>query len=124
MKKYLVFFFAALTTSSAFTQGYQVAFKAPGYKAGITYLTYYMGSNFNIADSAAIGNNGTAVFKGPENLAPGIYAIFFPGKQLRTEFLIDKEQVISVTADTSDLVNKTIVTGSKENILYNQYHKF
>jgi len=124
MKKYLVFFFAALTTSSAFTQGYQVTLKAPGYKGGITYLTYYMGSNFNIADSAAIGNNGTAVFKGPENLAPGIYAIFFPGKQLRTEFLIDKEQVISVTADTSDLVNKTIVTGSKENILYNEYQKF
>ncbi|MEO7308594.1 MAG: DUF4369 domain-containing protein, partial [Ferruginibacter sp.] len=111
MKKYLVFFFAALTTSSAFTQGYQVNFKAPGYRSGITYLTYYMGSNFNIADSAAIGSDGTAVFKGPENLAPGIYAIFFPGKQLRIEFLIDKEQVISVTSDTSDLVNKTIVTG-------------
>ncbi|MEO6253468.1 MAG: DUF4369 domain-containing protein [Ferruginibacter sp.] len=124
MKKYFLFFFAALTTSSAFTQGYELSFKAPGYRSGITYLTYYMGSNFNIADSAAISANGTAVFKGPENLLPGIYAIFFPGKQLRTEFLIDKEQVISVTADTSDLVNKTTVTGSKENILYNEYQKF
>jgi thiol-disulfide isomerase/thioredoxin len=124
MKKYLVFFFTALTTSSAFTQGYQVTFKAQGYKSGITYLTYYMGNNFNIADSAAISNNGTAVFKGPENLPPGIYAIFFPGKQVRTEFLIGKEQVISVSADTADLVNKTFVTGSKENILYDQYQKF
>jgi thiol-disulfide isomerase/thioredoxin len=123
MKKYLVFFFAALTTGSAFAQGYQVTLKAPGYKSGITYLTYYMGSNFNIADSAAIGNNGTAVFKGAGNLPPGIYAIFFPGKQLRTEFLIGNEQVISVTADTSDLLNKTVVTGSKENILYDQYQK-
>ncbi|HEX2684213.1 MAG TPA: DUF4369 domain-containing protein [Ferruginibacter sp.] len=124
MKKYLIFLFIALTTSPAFSQGYQVTFKAPGYKSGITYLTYYMGANFNIADSAAIGNNGVAVFKGKENLPPGIYAIFFPGKKLRAEFLIDKEQVISVTADTSDLVNKTIVTGSKENALYNQYQKF
>jgi thiol-disulfide isomerase/thioredoxin len=123
MKKYLVFFFAALTTSSAFAQGYQVTLKAPGYKSGITYLTYYMGNNFNIADSAAIGNNGTAVFKGTGNLPPGIYAIFFPGKQLRTEFLIGNEQVISVTADTSDLLNKTVVSGSKENILYDQYQK-
>ena len=124
MKKYLVFFFAALTTSSAFTQGYQVTLKAPGYKSGITYLTYYMGSNFNVADSAAIGNNGTTVFKGDANLPPGIYAIFFPGKKLRAEFLIGDEQVISVTADTTDLVNKTKVTGSKENILYEQYQKF
>ena len=123
MKKYLVFFFAALTTSSAFAQGYQITFKAPGYKSGISYLTYYMGSNFNIADSAAICNNGTAVFKGATNLLPGIYAIFFPGKRLRAEFLIGKEQTVSVTADTTDLVNKTVVTGSKENILYDQYQK-
>lgn len=123
MKKYLLFFFAALTGASAFSQGFEVTLKAPGYKSGIAYLTYYMGSNFNIADSTAIGINGTAVFKGPEKLAPGIYAIFFPGKQLRTEFLIGEEQVISVMADTSDLVNKTVVTGSKENILYDQYQK-
>jgi hypothetical protein len=123
MKKFLIFFLAALTASSAHAQGYQITLKAPGYKSGIAYLTYYMGSNFNIADSAAIGNNSTAVFKGAENLQPGIYAIFFPGKQLRMEFLIGPEQIISVTADTTDLVNKTIVTGSKENILYDQYQK-
>ena len=124
MKKHLVIIFATLTASSAFAQGYQLSLKAPGYKSGITYLTYYMGTNFNIVDSAAIGNNGTAVFKGAENLPPGIYAIFFPGKQLRTEFLIGREQIISVTADTTDLVNKTVITGSKENILYDQYQKF
>ena len=124
MKKHLVIIFAALTASSAFAQGYQLSLKAPGYKSGIMYLTYYMGTNFNIVDSAAIGNNGTAVFKGTEKLPPGIYAIFFPGKQLRTEFLIGREQIISVTADTSDLVNKTVITGSKENILYDQYQKF
>ena len=123
MKKHLFFFFAALITGSAFAQGYQVTLKTPNYKSGITYLTYYMGNNFNIADSAAVGNNGTAIFKGKTNLAPGIYAIFFPGKQLRIEFLIDKEQVISITADTSDLVNKTVVTGSKANILYTEYQK-
>ena len=123
MKKYLVFLFATLTSSAAFAQGYQLTLNAPGYKSGIAYLTYYMGSNFNITDSAAIGNNSTAVFKGVDNLQPGIYAIFFPGKQLRVEFLIGSEQNVSVTADTSDLVNKTIVTGSKENILYDQYQK-
>ena len=124
MKKYIVFFFTFLSAAACFAQGYQITLKAPGYKSGITYLTYYMGSNFNVADSAAIGNNGVAVFKGPVKLPPGIYAIFFPGKLIRTEFLIDKEQVISIKADTSDLVNKTIITGSKENILYAQYQKF
>ncbi len=123
MKKYLIFFFAALSATSVYSQGFQVTFKAPGYKSGIAYLTYYMGSNFNIADSAAIANNGTAVFKDSTKLPPGIYAIFFPDKQLRTEFLVGDEQTLTVTADTADLVNKTIVTGSKENILYDQYQK-
>ena len=124
MKKYIVFFLSVLSAAACFAQGYQITLKAPGYKSGITYLTYYMGSNFNVADSAAIGNNGVAVFKGAAKLPPGIYAIFFPGKLIRTEFLIDKEQVISIKADTFDLVNKTVITGSKENILYAQYQKF
>ena len=123
MKKYFLFFFTALTASSACGQGYQVTFKAPGYKSGIAFLTYYMGNNFNIADSAAVGNNSITVFKDSTKLQPGIYAIFFPGKQLRTEFLIGDEQIVSVTADTADLINKTKVTGSKENILYDQYQK-
>jgi thiol-disulfide isomerase/thioredoxin len=123
MKKYLFFFFAILISGAALAQGYQLTLKAPGYKSGIAYLTYYMGSNFNIADSAAIGNNSVAVFKDAGKLQPGIYALFFPGKQLRTEFLIGSEQIITVTADTADLVNKTVVKGSKENILYDQYQK-
>lgn len=125
MKKYAVLIFTALSSLTALAQGYQVTLNAPDFKSGITYLTYYMGSNFNVADSAAMGNNGKAVFKGSSNLPPGIYSIFFPGKRQRVEFLIDKEQNITVTAnDTSDLVNKTVVTGSKENILYDQYQKF
>lgn len=124
MKKYLVFLFIVSASLASLAQGFQVTFKAPGYKGGITYLTYYWGSNFNIADSAVIGVNGVAVFKGKTKLQPGIYAIFFPGKTLRTEFLVDKEQTISVTADTADLINKTFVTGSKENNLYLQYQKF
>ncbi len=124
MKKQFAFFFAVMAFKTAFTQGYQVTLQSPNFKSGIAYLTYYMGNNFNVADSAAFSNKGTAIFKGSTKLAPGIYSIFFPGKRLRTEFLIDKEQSISVTADTADLINKTIVSGSKENILYDQYQKF
>ena len=124
MKKYYTLLFILAVCNTAFTQGYQVSLKAPQFKSGITYLTYYMGNNFNVADSAAFSNRGTAIFKGASKLPPGIYAIFFPGNRQRVEFLIDKEQTISVTADTNDLINKTIVTGSKENILYDQYQRF
>lgn len=117
MKKYTFTLFAVISFYAAFSQGYQITLQAPAFKSGITYLTYYMGNNFNIADSAAMNNNGTALFKGSAKLPPGIYAVFLPGKRQRVELLIDKGQVINIKVDTSDLINKTVITGSKENIL-------
>ena len=124
MKKYIFSLFAVLTGTIGFGQGYQVTLQAPQYKSGIVYLTYYMGPNLNVADSAAVSNTGMAIFKGAKKLPGGIYVIVLPGKRLRTDFLIDKEQRITVKADTTDFLNKTIVTGSKENLLYVQYQKF
>ena len=124
MKKYILFFLATVGAATGFAQGYQVTLQAPQYKKGIAYLTYYMGPNLNVADSAAISSSGTAIFKGPSKLPGGIYVVVFPEKRQRTEFLIDKEQRINIKADTTDFLNKTIVTGSKENLLYVQYQKY
>jgi len=124
MKKYFLFLFSTLLAGIVSAQGYQVTLKAPQFKSGIAYLTYYMGENLNMADSAAVSNAGTAVFKGSSKLPPGIYVIVLPGKRLRAELLIDKEQLIGISMDTTDLLNKTIITGSKENIPYVAYQKF
>jgi thiol-disulfide isomerase/thioredoxin len=125
MKKYFFLAFLSFACKLSFAQGYQVTLQAPAYKTGIAYLTYYMGSSFNIQDSAAVTNTGTAIFKGPQKLNPGIYALFLPGKASRVEFLVDKEQMITVKViDPADLINKTVVTGSKENILYQEYQRF
>ncbi|MGF2413173.1 redoxin domain-containing protein [Ferruginibacter sp.] len=124
MKKYIFFLLTLVACSGVFAQGYKVTLQAPQYKSGIVYLTYYMGPNLNVADSAAISNTGLAIFKGAKKLPGGIYVIVLPGKRIRTDFLIDKEQLINIKLDTTDLLNKTIVTGSKENVLYVQYQKF
>jgi thiol-disulfide isomerase/thioredoxin len=122
-----IFFSAAifLTVSSAsIAQGYKVTLQTPNYNSGIAYLTYYYGKNINIEDSAVVNNKGVAVFQKKEKLQPGVYSIVFPGKNKMFDFLVDKEQVISIKADIADLNNKTTVTGSKENILFHQYQKF
>ena len=122
-----IFFSAAifLTVSSAsMAQGYKVTLQTPNYNSGIAYLTYYYGKNINIEDSAVVNNKGVAVFQKKEKLQPGVYSIVFPGKNKMFDFLVDKEQAISIKGDTSDLNNKTTVTGSKENILFHQYQKF
>ena len=123
MKKFFSALVLFLITYAAKSQ-YQVTLQTPNYKSGLAYLTYYYGQNRNIQDSAFVNNKGIAFFKKNEKLLPGIYSIVFPGKNNLVDFLLDKEQTITVRADTADLLNKTIVTGSKENILFQQYQKF
>ncbi len=124
MKKHLLLVLSLAIFNFAFSQGYQITVKTPAFQSGISYLTYYMGNNFNISDSAAFSNSGTAIFKGSATLPPGIYAVFLPGKRMRIEFLVDKEQTFSILADTLDLINKTVVIDNKENELYVLYQQF
>jgi len=118
----ITIFLAAFSVSNA--QGYKVTLQTPDYTSGIAYLTYYYGKNINIEDSTVVNNRGVAVFQKNEKLLPGVYSIVFPGKNKLFDFLVDKEQIITIKADTSDLVNKTVINGSKENILFQQYQKF
>lgn len=113
-----------LACSFSYAQGFKVTLETPDYSSGLAYLIYYYGKNMNVEDSAAVNSKGVVVFQGEKKLLPGVYSIVFPGKNKLYDFIVDKEQTINIKADTTDLINKTIVTGSKENILFQQYQKF
>jgi thiol-disulfide isomerase/thioredoxin len=123
LKRYFGFLIFLLVSGIAHAQ-YQVTLQTLNYKSGLAYLAYYYGKSMNVEDSAFINNKGIAVFKKNQKLPPGIYSIVFPGKNKLLDFLVDKEQNIIIKADTADIVNKTVITGSKENILFQQYQKF
>lgn len=124
MKTFLSLAFFLNISASSLAQGYKITLQTPDYNSGIAYLTYYYGKNINIEDSAAVNSKGVAVFQKNEKLLPGVYSIVFPGKNKLFDFLVDTEQIINIKADTTDLVNKTTVTGSKQNILFQQYQKY
>ncbi|HSN59451.1 MAG TPA: thioredoxin-like domain-containing protein [Ferruginibacter sp.] len=122
MKKLFFTLSAALITQLAAAQSYKISLQS-NYKSGIAYLTHHAGSNLNVDDSAAVNSNGLAIFQGKRILPSGIYAVVFPGKRMTSDFLIGKEQVISIKADTANLI-KMEVTGSSENILFQQYQQY
>lgn len=122
MKKLYFTLCATLLCSGIFAQSFKISLQS-NVKSGLAYLTHYAGANLTLDDSAAVNNNGLAIFQGKKTLPPGIYAIVFPGKKLSADFLIGKEQVISINADTSNLLNMK-VTGSPENDLFQQYQQF
>jgi dipeptide/tripeptide permease len=123
MKKIVTILAMVLCFANANAQAYSITVNAKGYKGGLTYLTYYSGNNLNIQDSGIMKKNGTITFAGKAKLLGGIYVLVLPDNR-RIDFLIDKEQKINIKVDSADLVYKTIITGSKENILYQQYQKF
>ncbi len=122
MKKIFITLLVLVVAKIGFAQGYTITLQAKGYKGGLTYFTYYSGSNLNIQDSAIMKKNGTVLFARKLKLLGGIYVLVLPDRR-RVDFLIDKEQKITIKLDSTDLVFKTIITGSKENILYQQYQK-
>lgn len=101
---------------------YEIKFKS-NCTQGYAYLTYYFGNNLNIEDSAAINNKGEALFKKDKTLPGGIYAVVYNDKKTSTEFLVDKQQSISIVADMAKPA-EAIITGSDENILFRQYQMF
>ena len=123
MKRYLINIAAIFCFISAYAQNYKVTLHANQYQSGTAYLTYHMGKSLAVEDSAAVTNKGVAVFSGKKKLLPGIYALVLPGQSKSVDFLVDKEQVITVKVDTSDLLSKTIVTGSAANTMLQQYQK-
>ncbi len=124
MKLFFISFLTLFAFSSLNAQGFKVTLHTPDYTSGLAYLTYYYGKSMNVQDSAIVNSKGTAIFQGKDNLIPGVYSVVFPGKNKLYDFLVDKGQDIIINADTSDLINKTEVTGSPENNLFLQYQKY
>jgi hypothetical protein len=111
--KWILTTFCLLLSGVSFAQGgYRVQLKHPGFRSGMAYLTYHMGKNLNLLDSAEVNSQGKAEFKGKQTLPGGIYAVVFPGKSMSFDFLVDKEQDISISIDTLNMIGSE-VTGSK-----------
>ncbi len=124
MHRLLPFLFILSAAYAQQPAGYKVTLNAKGFTGGIAYLTYYSGKNFNIEDSAAVNTKGVAVFQGKKKIPGGIYSVFLPGKTKYVDLFIDKEQTIQLTIDSTDLLNKTVTTGSKEDQLFRDYQKY
>lgn len=107
---------------AATAQSYKITLQS-NFRSGIAYLTHHAGSNLNVDDSAAVSGSGLAIFEGNRTLPAGIYAIVFPGKKITSDFLIGKEQVINIKADTAALLDMK-VNGSPENVLFQQYQQY
>ena len=122
MKKILPLLACYFIVSGVRAQGYSISVQS-NYRSGIIYLTYYLGKDYLLQDSAAVSNTGKAIFRANKKLVPGIYALVFPGKRLIADILIDNDQQISIKADSNHLDNM-VVLGSPANIIFKGYRAY
>ena len=100
--------------------GYKFTVKVNGIVDSTCYLGHYYGQYQYVDDTAKANAKGEMVFDGKEPLAGGIYFIILPKKKY-FEFIINKEQSLSMETDTSDFVKNMKIKGSPENKIFYEY---
>lgn len=112
------------TKSTAKPQGgYAINIKLTPLKNTWLYLYNYYGKYYQVADSVKLDNNSQGVFKGNKKLPGGIYLVVTDKKVRLFDVLMDDQQRFSIIGDTSN-PEKPVITGSKENTLYQDYANF
>ncbi len=105
------------------TAGYKIDLTLKPLKNQWVYLYSYYGKSFQLHDSAMLSNAGKLSFTGNNKLPGGIYLIVNENRARLFDFLMDEQQHFSIVADTAQL-DKVVITGSKDNDIYNSYTQF
>jgi len=102
------------------TKKYVLKFNLAGIKNSECYLGCHYGDKDYIQDTAKVDDKGNFQFSGDKELPGGIYFIMTKTKNY-FQFIIDKEQMFSMSADTVDFIKSMKVKGSDENALFYEY---
>ena len=111
--------------AKAESNGYKISVELKNYDQSETYLGYHLGDKQYLKDTAQVDKSGKFVFKGEEELAPGMYLIVMPPDNKFIQVLINKEeQYLHIFADVNDPIKSIEVDGSEDNIIFYKYLNF
>ncbi|PWK29442.1 peroxiredoxin [Arcicella aurantiaca] len=103
-------------------EGFSIKGKVRGIKDTTVFLAHYFGYNQQvIKDTAQVDSQGNFHFVGEKTLPEGLYLISLPkGKYMD---IVVGNQAFSFETDTTNLITKMKVTGSKENELFFKFQQ-
>lgn len=100
----------------------RITLKIKGLKDTTVYLANYFGNKILKVDSIRLNREGSAVLSKSKDLNEGLY-LFYLNEKNYFEFLIGKNQQISIDADFSGIASNKF-TGSEETIAFHDYQSF
>lgn len=117
-----------MATSSDARDGYKITLKVPALKDATVYLVHYYGKPMPTIykrDSAKLDKKGVAIFQSEDpDFVGGIYMMLLNDRRTYFEFLLDKGDEFTITADTANLPYSVTFTGSPENDRFKEYTTF
>jgi thiol-disulfide isomerase/thioredoxin len=106
-------------------KGYNIEVSLENYDQELLMLGYHYGEKQYIKDSVKIDANGKFVFKGEEDLDPGVYLVVMPPNNQYFQLLINKgEQHFSVATDAKAPNAKMKLEGTPDNQLFYDYMSY
>lgn len=126
MKKILLgFSLLSVITGATAQTGHDIKVNFKNAKDTVMYLAFYQFDKSYIADTSKKIVKGNVVFKGKNTLEKGVYYVVSQEKGRYFDFFIsDKNQNITISTDTADLVKNLKAPTSKENDDFFGYIKF
>ena len=122
MKKCIIFLLLVSLIQSVSSQ-YKIEFTIKPLKDEKIILAHYFNKSFFVQDSGLVNSKGSVILSGNKSLPQGLYIVYL-NPSLRFDLIIGDEQHFSIITDTTDFVNHTVVTGSKENEIFFEYQRF
>ncbi len=123
MKRILFSAVIIFISISIFAQGYKIDVNIKNLPNKDVILGHHFAGQLIPDDTITLNTKGYAVFKNKEKLPGGMYFLFLPNKSF-FDFLLDKDQVFSISADTSDYDNTVSFKGCEENTRFQAYKKY
>ncbi|MEA3445734.1 MAG: DUF5106 domain-containing protein, partial [Bacteroidota bacterium] len=124
LQNLLLLMLIVVTTSNAFSQGYNIKIQVRGMENQELYMGHYYADKTYVKDTIKADASGTVIFEGDKKIDGGIYFLVLPTKTIAFEFLVTDDQEFSLSTDTSNYLGNMQVTGSHENELYTEYSSF
>ncbi len=125
MKKLLVCLSMSIMTGAFAQTGHDIKINFKNAKDTVMYLAFYQFDKSYLADTCKKIVKGNVVFKGKNTLDKGVYYVVSQEKGRYFDFFIsDKNQNITISTDTADLVKNLKSSTSKENDDFFGYIKF
>ncbi len=122
MRKTIFSIILFLFGTSLFAQGYKINVNIKSIPNKDVILGHHFAGQLIPDDTIRLNSKGSGVFRNKEALPGGMYFLFLPNKSF-FDFLIDKDQIFSISADTTDYDNTVSFNGCEENVRFQEYKK-